>query len=166
MQDRDVSYDTVRKYIVNHPQEFKGHIGKAHNIVLDDIAVQLLETRYPLAKPIQVIPDLDARDRLAALQEKYIAILEDNNRLTQENANLMLSHHKNMLLEEELESQRNELRSLRQEKNEWMKSFKYQEEEIFKLEELVKKERQDQQKLKKELQQEKNKSWWDKLRNR
>ena len=44
---RGVTYDTVRKYIVNHPELFKGHIGRTNNIVLDDVAIEILEKKYP-----------------------------------------------------------------------------------------------------------------------
>ena len=100
-KERNVSYATVFQYIKRHPDLFDGHIGKSNNIVLDDTALQILDERYQREKPVQVICDTEARDRLAVLQEKYISLLEENNRLTQENANLMLEHHKNMLLEEE-----------------------------------------------------------------
>ena len=43
---RGVTYDTVRKYIVNHPELFKGHIGRTNNIVLDDVAIEILEKKY------------------------------------------------------------------------------------------------------------------------
>lgn len=152
VQGRNVSYDTVRKYIINHQQEFKGHIGKANNIVLDDVAIQILDQKYPLAQPVQVVQDVEARDRLAVLQEKYISLLEENNRLTQENANLMLAHHKNMLLEEELEAQQQELHSLRKEQRSWVKDRQEQ--------------RNREAQLQQELEREKNKTWWDKLLGR
>lgn len=112
-KERNVSYATVFQYIKRHPDLFDGHIGKSNNIVLDDTALQILDERYPRENPVQVICDTEARDRLAVLQEKYISLLEENNRLTQENANLMLEHHKNMLLEEELEAHHLSPRRLR-----------------------------------------------------
>ena len=86
-KERNVSYATVFQYIKRHPDLFDGHIGKSNNIVLDDTALQILDERYPRENPVQVICDTEARDRLAVLQEKYISLLEENNRLTQENAN-------------------------------------------------------------------------------
>lgn len=171
--ERNVSYATVFQYIKRHPDLFDGHIGKSNNIVLDDTALQILDERYPRENPVQVICDTEARDRLAVLQEKYISLLEENNRLTQENANLMLEHHKNMLLEEELEAHQKELeelRSLRNEQRSWVKEFNSQSREIAGLENLLAKERQEQRnreaQLQQELEKEKNKTWWDKLRGR
>ena len=75
---RGVTYDTVRKYIVNHPELFKGHIGRTNNIVLDDVAIEILEKKYPFPDPVQVIQDTEAREKLQALTEKYIKVLEEN----------------------------------------------------------------------------------------
>lgn len=151
-KERNVSYATVFQYIKRHPDLFDGHIGESNNIVLDDTALQILDERYPREKPVQVICDTEARDRLAVLQEKYISLLEENNRLTQENANLMLAHHKNMLLEEELEAQQQELHSLRKEQRSWVKDRQEQ--------------RNREAQLQQELEREKNKTWWDKLLGR
>lgn len=151
-KERNVSYATVFQYIKRHPDLFDGHIGKSNNIVLDDTALQILDERYQREKPVQVICDTEARDRLAVLQEKYISLLEENNRLTQENANLMLAHHKNMLLEEELEAQQQELHSLRKEQRSWVKDRQEQ--------------RNREAQLQQELEREKNKTWWDKLLGR
>ena len=138
-KERNVSYATVFQYIKRHPDLFDGHIGKSNNIVLDDTALQILDERYPRENPVQVICDTEARDRLAVLQEKYISLLEENKRLTQENAN-------------------------------WVKEFNSQSREIAGLENLLAKERQEQRnreaQLQQELEKEKNKTWWDKLRGR
>ena len=173
VKGRNISYAAVFQYIKRHSDLFDGHIGKSNNIVLDDTALQILDERYPLAQPVQVVQDVEARERIAELQEKYIFLLEENSRLTQENANLMLEHHKNMLLEEELEAQQKELqelRSLRKEQRSWVKEFNSQSREIANLENLLAKERQEQRiretKLQQELEREKNKTWWDKLRGR
>ena len=85
----------------------------------------------------------------------------------------MLENHKNMLLEEELEAHQKELeelRSLRNEQRSWVKEFNSQSREIAGLENLLAKERQEQRnreaQLQQELDKERNKTWWDKLRGR
>ena len=109
IQGRNVSYQTVRKYVVSH-SEFKGHIGKPNNIILDEYAIQLLNEKYPLPQPIQVVSDTKARQeleelksKLLILHERYSNVLEENKKLHQENANLMLHYHKQALLEEEID---------------------------------------------------------------
>ena len=149
-KERNVSYATVFQYIKRHPDLFDGHIGKSNNIVLDDTALQILDERYPRENPVQVICDTEARDRLAVLQEKYISLLEEE----------LEAHQK------ELE----ELRSLRKEQRSWVKEFNSQSREIAGLENLLAKERQEQRnreaQLQQELDKERNKTWWDKLRGR
>jgi len=173
---RDVSYATVRKYIVNHPETFKGHVGRANNIILDEFAISVLDKKYPLMDLVKVIHDPELQEEVRQLHKKYEAVLEENKHLVQENANLMLAHHKNLLLEEELKSQQKELqelRSLKKEQRSWVKEFNSQSREIAGLENLLAKERQEQrnreaqlQQVQQELEKEKNKTWWDKLRGR
>ena len=68
IEGRQVTYGTVRKYINSH-EEFKGHIGRANNIVLDEYAVELLNEKYPLSQPIEMVQDPE-------LLRKYNAVLE------------------------------------------------------------------------------------------
>ena len=91
---RGVTYDTVRKYIVNHPELFKGHIGRTNTIVLDDVAIEILEKKYPFPDPVQVIQDTEAREKLQALTEKYIKVLEENKLLVEQNAQLLVTQAK------------------------------------------------------------------------
>ncbi|MFQ7826457.1 MAG: hypothetical protein ACLRH4_16325 [Anaerobutyricum hallii] len=153
---RNVSYDTVRKFIINHPELFKGHIGKSKNIILDDEAVRLLEEKYPLPSPVQVIQDASARERLQEIEAKYINLLEENNRLIQEMANLKLVQYKQRFLEESVKQKDYEIEELYS-KLEREKAVASEENKKLK-EELANKEKQ--------LEIEKNKSWWDKLRGR
>ena len=104
IEGRNVTYQTVRKYIMNHPELFNGHIGKANNIVLDDIALHLLEDKYPFPEPVQVIHDKEARDKLQEITEKYAAAMEKITALTEQNAQLLVIQSKQRFLEEENES--------------------------------------------------------------
>ena len=116
----------------------------------------------------EIVAENTAEDGTAVLDFGTV-----NAGFTQENANLMLEHHKNMLLEEELEAHQKELeelRSLRKEQRSWVKEFNSQSREIAGLENLLAKERQEQRnreaQLQQELDKERNKTWWDKLRGR
>lgn len=68
---RGVKADTVRAYIREHKDEFNGHTSMdGKQKVLDAVAIELLDAKYPLPKPIQVIQDTEAREQLAvALRE-------------------------------------------------------------------------------------------------
>lgn len=152
IKDRNVSYQAVRKYVVSH-SEFEGHIGRPNNIILDDVAVELLEQKYPSAAvPLQVIQDNAAREKLQQLSEKYIGLLEENNRLTQENANLMLLQHKQLFLEEQTQ----ELKAKLSRSESIFESLKEEYETLY----------EQNDKLKEQLAVERQKTWWDKLRGR
>lgn len=74
IQGRDVSYSSVFQYIKRNPNLFKGHIGNKNNVELDDVAVELLEQKYPTSKPVQVIEDNEARRQLIEAQQLIIQL--------------------------------------------------------------------------------------------
>lgn len=180
IQGRNVNYDTVRRYINRNPKMFKGHVGRANKIELDDVAVQLLEDKYPAPEPVQVIQDTSARDELLQLHKKYAAAMEKITALTEQNANLLIIQTKQQALEEDLNQKEREIDDLRKdcsaamekynklkrEKDNWVDTFKSQEKEIFHYEESLRKEREENEKLQKQLAAERQKTWWDKLRGR
>ena len=46
---RNVELQAVQKYIIRHPELFEGHIDKSErNMDLDEVAVDLLNKKYPL----------------------------------------------------------------------------------------------------------------------
>ena len=177
IQGRNVSYDTVRKYIINHPQQFKDHIGKSNNIILDDDAIRLLEEKYPFPEPVQVVQDHAARDKLLEITEKYAAAMEKITLLTEQNSQLFVIQSKQRFLEEEnknlaeeLNRTEQQLRKITDEQKGWMRTFKAQEKEVAEIETLLYKERDEHRKqlseLQNQLEAEKNKTWWDKLRGK
>ncbi len=78
IQGRNISYSSVFQYIKRNPDLFKGHTGKKNNIELDDVAVDLLEQKYPLSKPVEVIEDSELMKKLLNLQEKYIQLVHEH----------------------------------------------------------------------------------------
>ena len=68
---RGVKANTVAAYMLAHATEFEGHTtmdGKQK--VLDEVALELLDAKYPLPRPVQIIQDTEAREQLAvALRE-------------------------------------------------------------------------------------------------
>lgn len=159
VQGRNVSYDTVRKYITNHPKTFSGHIGKSNNIILDDYAVELLDKKYPFPEPVQVIQDTAARDELLELHKKYALAMEKITALTEQNANLLVVKSKQLFLEEEnknlsekLNEREEQLQNLKIELEQQKNSYKFLQGQL--------------ETAKVNYQLEKNKTWWDKLRGR
>lgn len=156
---RSVTYDTVRKYIVNHPDLFKGHIGRTNNIVLDDVAIEILEKKYPFPEPVQVIQDAEAREKLQAITEKYINVLEENKLLVEQNAQLLVIQTKQKYLEEEN-------RNLSAELDEGVRYAEYLEDELEKRKASYEFLQRQFKKVESDLEMEKKKNWWDKLRGR
>lgn len=73
---RTVERQAVTRYIERHPEEFANHTSKnGKEIVLDDVAVEILDKKYPLAKPVQVIEGV-APEEHEKLYKKYTAALE------------------------------------------------------------------------------------------
>ncbi len=72
---RNVDAQAVRKYIERHPEYFSGHTNKkGREITLDDYALDILEDKYPLPAPIEVIEDVEARRELIQAQKMIIQL--------------------------------------------------------------------------------------------
>lgn len=105
VKERNISYDTVRRYIVRNENIFRGHVGIRGKIDLDDVAVELLNQKYPLKKPVEIIQDdVAARQQLIKAQETIIDL--------QEHINHMLpfvwdyEHHQELLESAEKETEK------------------------------------------------------------
>ena len=156
IQGRNVSYDTVRKYIVNNENLFKGHAGRTNNIVLDDEAIAILDKKYPFPEPIQIVEDTEARRQLIEAQQKIIElqqqlIIAAPKIAKAENTEFLLE-----LVENEASDLRankkileSELKELTEEKHEQELQFQKEKEELLR-----------------QLEAEKSKSCWDKLRGK
>lgn len=69
-RSRNEQVNTVSKYIREHP-EFEGHIKqKGKQKILDDKALELLDVKYPLPKPVTIINGIPEDEHYKALQEK------------------------------------------------------------------------------------------------
>ena len=62
---------TIKRYIDRHPQLFGGHTQKlGKSIILDDDAISLLDQKYPVPKPVQIIQGIPMEEHLSVLSEK------------------------------------------------------------------------------------------------
>ena len=67
----DQQPQTIKRYIDRHPQFFSGHTQKVgKSIILDDVAIGLLDEQYPVPKPVQIINGIPIEDHLRALSQK------------------------------------------------------------------------------------------------
>lgn len=105
VQDRDVTYRAVSMYIKRHEKLFRGHVGNSGKIDLDDIAVTLLEQKYPLKKPVEIIQDdMAARQQLIKAQETIIDLQEHINHMLPFVWNY--EHHQELLESAEKETEK------------------------------------------------------------
>lgn len=69
-RSRNEQVNTVSKYIREH-SEFEGHVtSKGKQRILDDVAIELLDVKYPLPKPVILQQGVPQEEHLKALQEK------------------------------------------------------------------------------------------------
>ena len=112
---RNVDRNAVTQYIRRHDDLFKGHTKvKANCMFVDDEAVILLEKKYPLPRPIEVVEDIETIKELSetrkelAKAEKRIEeiqkqLLEASKQIAQAEATQMLLEDKEAQLEREYE---------------------------------------------------------------
>lgn len=106
---RQVDNNTITKYISRHSKEFSGHTTRTtHGLELDEIAIELLEKKYLLPKPIEIIEDTESMKKLIAAQEEIIKLKDQINNLT-----LKLTESK--LLEYRIETQNDQIEQLKSE---------------------------------------------------
>lgn len=74
-ESRGVKPDTVTTYIRRHPEEFAGHTEQQGNkLLIDEYAERILDEKYPLPSPVEVIEDKESREKLIKAQELIIQI--------------------------------------------------------------------------------------------
>ena len=72
---RNVSKDTITAYIRRNPKKFSGHVTvNNRRITIDDEALDILEKKYPLPQPIQIIEDVESRAKLIQAQQLIIQL--------------------------------------------------------------------------------------------
>ena len=85
-ESRNVQSQAVNRYVLRHSEEFSGHTQKVgKNIELDDEAVRILDEKYPLPKPVQLVEGVPTEDYLAVQKELNAAkntIIGLQNKLT------------------------------------------------------------------------------------
>lgn len=152
IKDRNINYSTVFQYIKRNEKLFSGHIGSSKKIELDDIAIEILDKKYPLPNPVQIIEDTAAKEELAEVKSQLIQTQQMVISLQQK---LVEAAPKIAFIEQTektLELTTQELFDSKEE-NTTLKN-----ENIQIKDELAK--------LQTELENEKSKSWWDKLRGK
>lgn len=75
LEGRVVERQAVLKYMQRHPELFNGHIKKeGKEYQLDAAAVRMLEEKYPLPEPVQVIKGIDPAEYQRVQDERAEAL--------------------------------------------------------------------------------------------
>lgn len=98
LEGRNVERQAVTRYINRHKEDFDGHTSKSgREIELDETAVRLLEAKYPIPAPVEIIVDHESRDKLLKAQEQIIYLQQTVCKLQNE---LLEAEKNKMLLED------------------------------------------------------------------
>ena len=74
-ENRNIDRNAVSMYIRRHEKEFSGHIKQVgKTIELDNTALELLDKKYPLPAPVEVVEDRESREKLLLAQEYIIKL--------------------------------------------------------------------------------------------
>lgn len=131
---RNVSRDTVAAYIRRNPEIFEGHTTKQKKaLILDDEAVKMLDEMYPLPKPIQIIEDVESRQKLIQTQQLVIQLQQ---KIVDQTAIVAQAETMKVLLEDkekQLEAAEKQLSDKQAELDAYRKEAEQQKEEINRL---------------------------------
>lgn len=120
---RGVKADTVATYIRRHPEIAALTSSEGYQMVLSDEAIEILDKKYPMPKPVQIVQDTESLKKLAEAQaklnelhEKYEELLKTNTKLALQAGRVQLLQEANDKNEEKIASQTVELADLKAEK--------------------------------------------------
>ena len=139
-ESRNTDRDTVNAFIRKHP-EIKEHTkrdGKHVVIDTDSEAYELLDKQYPLPRLVQIVEDTESREKLIKAQEVIIQLQQ---KLSESKQLLAQAEATKILLEDK-------------------------QEQLVKTNERLDRAEAELVELRKELAEEKAKSWWQKLRGK
>lgn len=155
---RNEDRDTVNAYIRKHPEIQKDVSREGKNTVIDTLSegYALLEKQYPLPQMVEVIEDTESRRKLIAAQELIIQL---QNKINEQTLALAKGEAAQLLLEDK-EAELDRMDHM----------LEKAEKRAEKAEERIEQQRTAAEKeiaeLKAQLEVERNKSWWDKLRGK
>lgn len=150
-ESRGTDRDTVNAFIRKHP-EIKEHTHReGKNVVIDTDteAFSLLDKQYPLPQMVQVIEDTESRQKLIKAQEMIIQL---QGKLNEQSQLIAEAEATKMLLDDkqkQLEKAQNEALEARNE-----------------AEAIKNKAEEEKAELRQLLEEERAKTWWQKLRGK
>lgn len=154
----------MTQYIRRNPDIFDGHI-KADGkwLFIDEVAEKALNEKYPLPQPIEIVEDIETIKELSATRlelakaEAFVIELQKKINETEKQIAIVDAEIRmnNILIEEKEKQIKEKEEALSRERERADQERSRADKEQFKADELQK-----------ELEKERNKTWWDKLRGR
>lgn len=96
---RGVKADTVATYIRRHPEIAALTSTEGYHMVLSEEAIDILDKKYPMPKPVQVIQDTESLKKLNEAQQTIILMQKKMLEMAAENKELALQAEKVLMLE-------------------------------------------------------------------
>lgn len=134
----NISYNTVHRYIKRNEDLFNGHIGNGKVVELDDFAIDLLEKKYPKPTSVQIVEDTETKRQL---EEAKSVIINLQQQLLEAGPKLARAEATQFYLDNakaDIEMYQSDIEHLKAEN----------------------------EKLRKDLSAEREKTWWQKLRKK
>lgn len=146
-ESRKVDRDTINAWIRKHPEVNDSCKMQGKDKVIDTSceAYQLLEKKYPLPQLLQIVEDTESRVKLIKAQE---LIIQMQGKMAEQSIIIAKAEVTKALLEDK------------------EKQLKEKDEALSRERSRADQERSRAEELQKELEKERNKSWWQKLRGR
>lgn len=176
-QSHNVEMQVISKHLKAHSDEYQGLIkDKGKSKELSDEAIEILEKYYPIPKPIQVIngvPEEEHRKKLDELDNvrKDLVTAKDliitlKDQLTDYQLKLKDAENEQLRIEEKEKIQNTIIAKQEDSIKELEKSAEEQKKQSAEQELKLSDLQTENERLKAELEAEKNKSWWDKFRGK
>ena len=181
-EGRGLKRDTVNAYIRRNPDLFSGHTEQtSEGIFLDEAALDILDQKYPLPSPVEVIKDTKSLELLVVEQKKSAELQEKVFKLQQElnDTKLLLTKKEDEMLrledkaakaeedgnelKEKVQAQDQELREKGEELIRTSVTLDFTQKELDQSKMELEKEKERTAAAKEELQRMKEASFWKRL---
>lgn len=118
-ESRGIKRDTVTTFIRRNPGSFLGHTEqKTDGMYFDEVAMQVLDKKYPLPQPVEVIKDTRSLELLVAEQAKtsklQTELMELQKQMNEVQLKLTKAESEKLLLEDKTERYAAEEKELRE----------------------------------------------------
>lgn len=159
-ESRGVDAKAVSAYLKRHAEKAKKEKDSAGaslftykpQVGLTDKQIELLDKKYPLPKPVEVVRDLETLEKYNKALERIALLEKEKGELTSKAARLELIENHNKTLTDANEQQAEHIAE--------------QEHQIMKLEHDAEKAKEDYEALKQEVERLKGRSLWQRILNK